>query len=236
MKKIIGIIVFAFIANVAVGQISLFKELNSKNIYLNTMNSTSVFVVKDSTTIEVYDENFNLQRTISGLPIFIGVSCPSKNVFTTNGKYEFILICINNATNSYEYKLYNEDKQLLFNFGEYAPYNFVNGRLITYKNINNSSMYNVRVYSIQGTINVPANADVNTIQSMAYPNPASSTISIKYNVSAMQEMIIRDINGRVIDNILLDPSQEEVRLNVNSYAKGVYIYSYATSSGKFVIQ
>ena len=52
----------------------------------------------------------------------------------------------------------------------------------------------------------------------------------------MQEMQIMDINGRVVANYLLDPSQKQVKINTSNYKKGVYIYRYGDNSGKFIIK
>lgn len=233
MKKIIGIIVLALMSNVVLGQISLVNSFNCSSITFGGYNIQSFAIAPDFNTVEIYNENCIWEKRVEGLPTFTYITFLSKNIFTLSGKYEFILATYNSVTSRNEFKLYNEDGQLLFDFGEYVPVIVKGNKLIAY--CSNSTGYQVKIYNVAGTIGLNAVENVNN-KFFAYPNPASSIITIKYSVSGMQEMFIRDINGRVIENILLDPAQGEVGLNVSGYSKGVYLYSYGTSTGKFVVQ
>lgn len=233
MKKIIGIIVFALMANVCFGQITLLNSFNCSAISFGGYNTQSFAIAPDLNTIEIYNENCIWEKRVSGLPKFANIIYLSKNVFTLSGKYEFVLVCINSTTNKLEYKLYNEEGQLLFDFGEFTPAVFKENKLIAY--CASSTGYQVKIYNIAGSIGLNAAENVNN-KFCAYPNPANSMINIKYSVSAMQEMVIRDISGKVIEHVLLDPTQGEIGLNVSGYSKGVYLYSYGGSTGKFVVQ
>ena len=233
MKKILLIVVLALMSNVCFGQISLLNSFSCSAITFGGYNTNSFAIAPDFNTVEIYNESCLWEKRVSGLPTFMYITFLSKNLFTLSGKYEFVLMILNTTTNKYEYKLYNEDGQLVFDFGSYSPASFKGNKLIAY--YSSSNVYQVKIYNVAGTIGLNAVENGNN-KFCAYPNPASSLITIKYSVSGMQEMIIRDINGRVIENVLLDPTQVEIGLNVSGYAKGVYIYSYGTSTGKFVVQ
>lgn len=238
MKNKILLLVFICLAQVGFGQVTQFKQFSAKSLNFTVINSSDILVLKDSTKIEIYDSGFNLKKQISGLPSSSQILLQSKNVFTLSGKMEFILAVKNNTTNNNEFKLYNEDKQLLFDFGEYSPFSFINGKLITYKYVmpgDGTYSVDIKAYSIAGNVSA-AMIEESKNKIETYPNPTSAILNIKYNVNTMQEMVIRDMQGKVIENILLDPARGQFELNVGGYAKGVYIYSYGNSSGKFIVQ
>lgn len=74
--------------------------------------------------------------------------------------------------------------------------------------------------------------------SHAYPNPAKSTISLPYNLNKGEqaEMLIYDVNGRMIDKKRIDSTFNKILLNVESYTPGVYFYSVNGVSQKFVVK
>lgn len=233
MKRIISLIVLALVSNFAIGQITLSNSLNAVSFTFGAYNTHSFVVAPNYNSINIYNENFVIEKTVTGLPTFSYVSLLTKNVFTLSGKYEFVLGTLNSTTIRYEYTLYNEDGQLLFDFGEHVPHYFKGNKLIAY--CSSCSANQIKIYNIAGSVELNAAENGNN-QLLVYPNPASSLINIQYNVSGMQEMVIRDINGKVIENILLDPGQKEIGLNVGGWNKGVYVYSYGGVAGKFVVQ
>ncbi|MFV0599150.1 MAG: T9SS type A sorting domain-containing protein [Bacteroidales bacterium] len=233
MKRIISLIVLALMSTAAIGQITLSNSFNCQSLSFAGFNTKSFIIAPDENTIDIYNEDCVLEKRVTGLPTFDYIPFLSKNVFTLSGKYEFVLAFLNSTASRYEFRLYNEDGQLLFDFGEYSPSVFKGNKLIAYCSSSNGNQ--VKIYNVAGSINLTSTEDINS-KLLIYPNPASSMINIQYSVSSMQEMAIRDINGRVIENILLDPGQKEIGLNVSGWAKGVYIYSYGGSTGKFIVQ
>lgn len=233
MKRIISLIVLALMSTAASGQITLSNSFDCPAFSFVGYNTKSFIIAPDNNTIDIYNEDCVLEKRVTGLPAFTTISFLSKNVFTLSGKYEFVIGAYNSTTSRYNCKLYNEDGQFLFDFGEYQP-NYIKGNNL-FALYTSSGYYHIKIYNVAGTINM-VEADMNNSKLLIYPNPASSMINIQYSVSSMQEMAIRDINGRVIENILLDPGQKEIGLNVSGWAKGVYIYSYGGSTGKFIVQ
>lgn len=92
------------------------------------------------------------------------------------------------------------------------------------------------IYSIDGY----ESTSEKTIRSFshAYPNPAKSTISLPYNLNKGEqaEMLIYDVNGRMIDKKRIDSTFNKILLNVESYTPGVYFYSVNGVSQKFVVK
>lgn len=71
----------------------------------------------------------------------------------------------------------------------------------------------------------------------AYPSPASGNVTITYSAFSENEyMTISNMEGKVVDYILLDQSQNELNVDLSQYASGTYIYSFNGNGGKFVVQ
>ena len=148
MKKLIFVASLLFVAagNLFAQPVTLFKEITtSSSFFTRTINFTGFYARVDSTSIDIYDESYNLVKSIVGLPANTGVSNVSKNLFTTSGKYEFILTIQN------QYRLYNEDKQMLYDFEGYTSSGeFYGNKMHTYKVVPQISQFDTRIYTIQG--------------------------------------------------------------------------------------
>lgn len=72
----------------------------------------------------------------------------------------------------------------------------------------------------------------------AYPNPARNTISLPYNLNKGEqaEMLIYDVNGKMIEKKTIDSTFDKILLNVESYTPGIYFYSVNGVSHKFVVR
>ena len=92
------------------------------------------------------------------------------------------------------------------------------------------------IYSIDGY----ESACEKTIRSFshAYPNPARNTISLPYNLNKGEqaEMLIYDVNGKMIEKKTIDSTFDKILLNVESYTPGIYFYSVNGVSHKFVVR
>ena len=238
MKKNYLVIAFISLSICVNAQITLTNTINSYSmVTTSNFNTNCIYYAPDSNTLKIFDENFVLEKTISNLPTFSQVHYMSKNLFSLNNKYDFLLKIINTTTNTYEWKLYNEDKQLLFNFGEWLPLFFVKNKLFAYKTefVNNHYNYTTKIYNLPGQLN-SSELIVNKSNSFAFPNPAENVININYNTNKMEEMHIIDLNGNIIENYLLDPSLKTIQINVSNYSKGIYIYRLGDTTGKFIVK
>ena len=239
MKKNYLVIAFISLSICVNAQITLTNTINSYSmVTTSNFNTYCIYYAPDSNTLKIFNENFVLEKTISNLPTFSYVGYMSKNLFSLNNKYDFLLLIINTTTNTYEWKLYNEDKQLLFNFGEWMPFFFVKNKLFAYKTeyVNNHLNYTTKIYNLPGQLNSSSELIVNKSNSFAFPNPAENVININYNTNKMEEMHIIDLNGNIIENYLLDPSLKTIQINVSNYSKGIYIYRLGDTTGKFIVK
>lgn len=238
MKKNYLVIAFISLSICVNAQITLTNTINSLSpVSKSIWNTNCIYYAPDSNTLKIFDENFVLEKTISNLPTFSYVGYMSKNLFSLNNKYDFMII-VRNATNTCECKLYNEDKQLLFNFGDLSQWLVVNNKLFTYKLevVNNHYNYTTKIYNLPGQLNSSSELIVNKSNSFAFPNPAENVININYNTNKMEEMHIIDLNGNIIENYLLDPSLKTIQINVSNYSKGIYIYRLGDTTGKFIVK
>ncbi len=79
--------------------------------------------------------------------------------------------------------------------------------------------------------------------SNAYPNPASSTVSLKYTINASSEkgkIIFRDMLGKSVKEVMLNDKQGVAKISITDLTPGIYFYTYtiddkAISSKKLVI-
>lgn len=239
MKRIILIIALLVISAGVRAQITQISNINSYNVLHVTYNTKSMAFTPDHNTIEIYSKDFLWEKRISNLPTFDNIHWFTKNLFTLSGKYEFVLNIKNASTNKMEYKLYNEDGQLLYDFGEWQPGFSTTNKLFAYLLIapgDGTYYYNIKVYSLQGFVNVPENPNINISKSIAFPNPADNFININYSINKIEEMQIIDIKGSVIENILLDPSLNTININTSNYTKGMYIYKLKGTNGKFIVK
>lgn len=240
MKKNYLVIAFISLSICVNAQITLTNTINSISspVSYSIWNTNCIYYAPDSNTLKIFDENFVLEKTISNLPTFSSAGLVSKNLFSLNNKYDFMLTFRNATTNTYEYKLYNEDKQLLFNFGDLSPWLVVNNKLFAYKYeyVNNHYNYTTKIYNLPGQLNSSSELIVNKSNSFAFPNPAENVININYNTNKMEEMHIIDLNGNIIENYLLDPSLKTIQINVSNYSKGIYIYRLGDTTGKFIVK
>ena len=74
--------------------------------------------------------------------------------------------------------------------------------------------------------------------SVAYPNPARSNITLPYELEdgEKETMSIYNLNGQLIERFEISSHFNQVQLNVNSYSPGIYLYEYKGRSNKFIVQ
>ncbi|MCD7971539.1 MAG: T9SS type A sorting domain-containing protein [Candidatus Azobacteroides sp.] len=70
-----------------------------------------------------------------------------------------------------------------------------------------------------------------------YPNPAKEFITIEYSPENQTEyMYIYNLEGNIMDYIILHPDSNRLTLNVSSYPSGTYIFAHRKNSGKFIVE
>lgn len=67
----------------------------------------------------------------------------------------------------------------------------------------------------------------------AYPNPATFNVTIPYSAKTVQTMAIYNIEGKLIEQHQLQPSNDNIVIDVTRMPAGIYIYRVGGASGKF---
>ena len=175
------------------------------------------------------------------------IYCLTKGIMTSSNKFEFILVGTAYDENGDSYVLkgiFNEDGEEIYHFTDnpyydgdfwdsYNPYIVANKLVVKFKGGNKIFTLNHSIDNQPSTISQIQQQNSSSL----YPNPARQSVTLEYDIQGqMQEMQIVDINGRVVANYLLDPSQKQVNINTSKYKKGVYIYRYGNNSGKVVVE
>ena len=100
---------------------------------------------------------------------------------------------------------------------------------------NDESQYvTVRVY--YGTCLTAAVTEnsIETINLSAYPNPASGSVLVKYNLASEGQLIITDITGKTMKNIRLNNGSNATQVDISDLRAGVYIYSIQAGNKRII--
>lgn len=131
--------------------------------------------------------------------------------------------------------LYDIDGNIVKKWDGTADFNFYNNKMIVYlrdwENGWVSEIYSIDGYDLNEKV-------MPTSFFHAYPNPARNTISLPYNLNKGEqaEMLIYDVNGKMIEKKMIDSTFDKILLNVESYTPGIYFYSVNGVSHKFVVR
>lgn len=203
--------------------------------------------------VRLYNEDYSLYRSITITPpadYSIGsVSNFSKNIATVDNKVTFLVSFYNvdlTSTNSYTtLRLYDENGTLIKDFG--YSHNFGAGfhkisnnkcrlLIIRYK-MPSPITYETEIYSLSGTFTNVGNIQKNAISLPPYPNPASTIITLPYQIKQGETSVmhIYNTNGQLIETKQTDFVFDKVLLNVSTYTKGMYIYEVNGVSNRFIV-
>lgn len=92
-------------------------------------------------------------------------------------------------------------------------------------NVNDSTGVTIRYNSVLGVDEVVRGGTI----SNAYPNPASSMVSMKYDISEASEngqIIFYDMLGKSVKEIVLTDKKGTAKVNVDDLNPGIYFYSF----------
>ena len=70
----------------------------------------------------------------------------------------------------------------------------------------------------------------------AYPNPATTQVSIPYHSIQNGELTVYSVDGRQVESQRVSAGDGKVTLDVNKMPAGIYIYRLGNSYGKFVVK
>ena len=96
------------------------------------------------------------------------------------------------------------------------------------------------IYSVPTTVNPNQlkSATISNTTLSAFPNPAKTFVNLSYNVSGVEdaEMVITDASGRVVERRIVNAMQDNLRLNVANYKRGIYFYEVQGFTGRFIVE
>lgn len=213
---------YAFFANSEMHYFTLSIDKNSNTNFIKFYNSSHQEL--KSTSISVNDV-LDLED----------IELLSDKLFNSDSKIEFIaLIWVDNER--YNYKLYNEDGDELFDFGNgfnhklYKDHNN-NYKLLVSDFDNGEQTY--RVYGLSGTLS-SAQEDILLSKVNTFPNPSSGIINITNLKTNNGVVDVFTLNGQKVLSNKINKSLGNVSLDISSLSAGVYFYKIGSTSRKFI--
>ncbi len=169
----------------------------------------------------------------------------SDKLFKLDEAIEFVLV-IWDGIDDYSMKLYNENQEVLFDFGNryYSWIIWSNGkyclqvREVTHDETMQTYYYRDDMYSLPGSLPMQINNSKNVDLGNPYPNPTNQMINIPYKLEVGQStnLVIFNANGQLIEKRHIDGNHDRLRLDVGAYPGGVYLYEYNGISNRFMVK
>lgn len=205
------------------------------------------------TTYYFYDSEFALYWShqfqvarYAGISIF-----PTRHLIDTDDELEFIVNESQMMSSGYS-KVHSyimeEDGTIIYDFnnakeqvvGSSFEFVLVNNEIRLLRNVSyyeiGTTDNELEVYGTGG--NYSAKEFQFMINSVAYPNPARSNITLPYELEEGEKatMSIYNLSGQLIERFEIGSYFKQVQLDVNSYSPGIYLYEYKGRSNKFIVQ
>jgi len=213
--------------------------------------------IDNNNTLYLYNSNYSLYKTVSlnlpsGYSFNIQVVELGRHLINTDDKVEFYVWAAQpNASASNVYscaKIINEDGSIIQDFG--FAYSFSCGGVYNAGNqlrlslqkteLQNQSQthYQTQVYICHGNYNAVASFESENTSMKPYPNPTAALINLPYHIDkgTVSTINIYNINGQLVDSYNIGGDFEMITIDVNNYAKGIYVYEYNGISNRFVVQ
>lgn len=174
----------------------------------------------------------------------------TQHIFNNDDEYEFMvryeLKDYNSSNESNKLILFDSKGNILKDFGSACWLEWPNLLYL----INNQSYIIVEkgytensaleIYSVPTTVNPNQlkSATISNSTLSAFPNPAKTFVNLSYNVSGVEdaEMVITDASGRVVERRIVNAMQDNLRLNVANYKRGIYFYEVQGFTGRFIVE
>jgi hypothetical protein len=233
MKKVLTIIIISLVTTYSAFSQSTLRLFDDTNAPIS--NGTTLWVYGDTASATILSKAVWVKNTnTSMLNVKVRKTCLSsptgtKNTFCWTICYNYVA-CIQAPFETDTIHIRKDS--LCKNFvGECKPLGKtgVTSVKYTFYDADNTqdSIYVIINYSA-GSAGITQNELENIVFSNAYPNPASSYISLKVSVPATSKrniIVIKDMLGSIVKEIKLDGVDDIVRINVNDLADGIYFYS-----------
>jgi hypothetical protein len=253
MKKVLLTLFTISLCIVGTAQITLEKTFTNAGGPTNPFVTDSgiKYAHTNTTTnkVTIYNSDFSIYKTISfslSANEEMGAAYHlSDKLFNSDSQIEFIIVITNSTAGTQSMKAYNENKQVIKDFGDrsYAHVFHHNGvtklnvTKLTYNSTTSEYIYKNEIYSLPGYIlSLPNNENDPTLN--AYPNPSNSVINLPYQLTQGQSatMNIYNASGQLVATKEIDSSFDKIKLDVSTYKAGIYFYVYNGITKKFVVE
>ncbi|MBW6491026.1 MAG: T9SS type A sorting domain-containing protein [Lentimicrobium sp.] len=253
MKKL-AFVIFLAIPLLSPGQISLENTYNYSGTYTNLKVSGDKFFIMDvvNSQCRIYNTDHSLWKTINlSVPsnnYVYDIKFVSENLFTTDNTlclaYVYYYYDEVNQFYTYNAKIIRENGSLLLTIPGCQHLNLYRTKdgatkLITYSYDYSLLFYTIttRIYSLPGTITSIAEGETGlpVLSNLpAFPNPASTEVSIPYSLpagSAPARLSLINEAGQVVKETIILPENNKCTLNIQGMKSGVYLYRIDAASG-----
>lgn len=202
---------------------------DNKNVISNTIVTVNV-APSSSSTLEILVKNVgSVADTIKVLRTVYSVDGADLTQFcwgglcylyTTNTSSLSLAIAPGDTVNYAENGFHS-----IFNAGAATVTRYVHYKFYNMHNYSDSTGVTLRYMSSSGVADL---SEETGVISNAYPNPANSFLSVKYDASGSASkcgIVFYDMLGKSVKEIILDDKQGIAKINVGDLRDGIYFYS-----------
>lgn len=247
MKKLLLLVSCCLFGICAEAQINLEHTFEGDYVVFNE----KYFVLNlNSNTVNIYNSDYSLYKTVNTTfpsNLVRTIMFPSRHLFNSDEKFEFLIYASNYSANSGTCIICNEDGDIVKNITStdysFSTFGIVNDngsyKLLVGKNVHldYSYSYSYDLYSLPGIYEFTE--EQNYVSNLnCYPNPAKNIVTLQYNIDKGMTSVINiyDINGRLIETKNVGSDFNEIHLDVTNYPSGIYIYECNGSTNRFIKQ
>lgn len=255
MKKIVLYLLLT-ISFVGISQ-TLEKSYNTEGINNNHKNyaflgENGLYYITLYTSnryLTIWNENHTVYKNVNlNVPTNFELDLlyfATDKLFNSDSKIEILIGSKNQNQTSITRKmlLFNEDGNVIFDFGHKFKANVFKGKNNNFKlmtSISGSNGANPTVsydiYSLGGTLSVSQEFFLNKQKIVSFPNPASQKINITnpFKNNKKEKIEVYDINGRKVLEKGFIGNGQNIELDISKLSNGVYNYKIREYGNKFV--
>jgi hypothetical protein len=260
MKKILFSLLLLS-SGFAFGQISLENNYSYSGTYTKLSVSGNKFYLMDVALAQcrIYNTNHTLWKTLNlSVPannFLYDLKYLSEGLFTSDNSlslgYVYYIYDETNAYYTFNARIVKENGTELLSIPGCQYMEVMNlendgVKLLAYCYDYSVTPYSIqtRIYSLPGQLTANENPELPGSHKLPFPNPANDFITIQYNLpnsSATGEIVVTDMQGKLIDRLAINGYAERITLPTFKYQSGVYNYSVEAGnqrceSGKFMVE
>ena len=243
-KTFLLVLVIAFFATKVNSQITLAHSFSESVSYasfsINNVYYTSSKFVNNE--IKFYNSDYSYNKAVTITPEagykLSNINEVSEHIFNTDDLIEFTVVSYDTVTYVYSMKLYNENGDMLYDFGEAAGGWFYQVDDELRFQFSDYETDGTKIYTLPGTLNGLNNTNITNNELHAYPNPSVNYVNLPYDIAQNQivDLQIINSNGQIIEQKKIAGDFNEIRLNVMNYKPGIYFYKYNSVTKKFIVR